>query len=59
LTALCGLGPPVIAVAPVGDLDLAARLARLGCADVVTRPIQPAVATRKILRVLRRRSASP
>ena len=59
LRALCALGPPVIGVAPVGDLELAARLARIGCADVLTRPIQAAVATRKILRVLRRRPASP
>ncbi|HVV82187.1 MAG TPA: serine/threonine-protein kinase [Kofleriaceae bacterium] len=57
--ALCALGAPVIAVADVGALDQAARLARLGCADVVTRPIQPAVATRKILRALRRLPPSP
>ena len=59
LTKLCKLGPPVIGVAPVGDLDLATRLARLGCTDVLTRPFQAAVATRKILRALRRLPASP
>lgn len=59
LTRLLKLGSPVIGVAPVGDLDLATRLARLGCADVLTRPFQAAVATRKILRALRRLPASP
>jgi hypothetical protein len=59
ITRLCKLGLPVIGVAPVGDLDLATRLARLGCADVLTRPFQAAVATRKILRALRRLPGSP
>ena len=54
VVALCRLGPPVIAVASVGDLDRAVRLGRLGCVDVVTRPIQPEAAARKILRALRR-----
>ena len=58
VAALCRLGPPVIAVAPVGDLARAVRLGRLGCVDVVTRPIQPSAATRKILRALRRLPAS-
>ena len=59
VAALCALGPPVIAVAPAGDLELAVRLARIGCLDVITRPIQAAVASRKILRALRRLPASP
>ena len=52
--ALCRLGAPVIAVAPIGDLDAAARLARMGCVDVLTRPIQPDAAARKLVRALRR-----
>ena len=58
LGAVCRLGPPVVAVAPAGDLELAARMARLGCADVLTRPIQSAIATRKILRALRKLPSS-
>jgi serine/threonine-protein kinase len=54
MTHLCKLGSPVIGVAPVGDLQLATHLARLGCADVLTRPFQAAVATRKLVRALRR-----
>ena len=57
VAAACRLGPPVIAVAALGDLDAAARLARLGCVDVVTRPIQPDAATRKLVRALRRLSS--
>ena len=37
-----------------GDIDGALRLARLGAADVVTRPFAPDVVARKIERRLRR-----
>ncbi len=59
VVALCGLGAPVIAVAPLGDLDAAARLARIGCVDVLTRPIQPDLAARKLVRALRRLPSGP
>ena len=48
------LGPPVIAAVDAGDIAASLRLARLGAADVVTRPIAPDVAARKIERRLRR-----
>ncbi len=48
------LGRPVIAAVDAGDIEASLRLARLGAADVVTRPIAPDVAARKIERRLRR-----
>jgi hypothetical protein len=47
-------GRPVIAAVDAGDIDGALRLARLGAADVVTRPFAPDVVARKIERRLRR-----
>ena len=54
LAGLIARGRPVIAVAAAGDLDAAAALVRLGAADVVTRPVQPEDAARKVKRALRR-----
>jgi eukaryotic-like serine/threonine-protein kinase len=54
LARVCQLGLPVLAVVAKGDVDGAVALARVGTADVLTRPIQPEDAVRKLLRILRR-----
>jgi serine/threonine protein kinase len=59
VAAAIALGWPVIAVTPRGDVDGAMRLARLGCADVVSRPLEPDAVTRKLVRALVRRSWRP
>jgi|GEM_PF-6535448 len=54
LARLIARGRPVIATTAAGDLAAAVTLARLGAVDVLTRPIQPDLAARKVERALRR-----
>jgi hypothetical protein len=59
LRALLTRGVPVIASARAGDLAAATALLQAGAADVVTLPLAPDAAARKVLRALRPRRRSP
>jgi hypothetical protein len=59
LGELTATGRAVVATAPLGDLDRAMALARLGVADILTTPITGDVAARKLRRVVRDRARRP
>ena len=55
IAALLALGVPVVADASARDFDRVTALLRLGVAEVVTRPLVPAIVVSKLQRALRRR----